>query len=93
LAGRELRDRLAIPDPWRRNVDAGLALIDDLELQIASLTVELRRRGADHRYIPLLVTAPGFGWINAFTSPRRSATSSGSPRRPSSAATPACARA
>jgi transposase len=22
---------------------------------------------ADHRYIPLLVTAPGFGWINAFT--------------------------
>jgi transposase len=23
--------------------------------------------GADHRYIPLLVTAPGFGWINAFT--------------------------
>jgi transposase len=66
-AGRELLDRLAIPDPWRRNVDASLALIDDLELQIASLTVELRRQGADHRYIPLLVTAPGFGWINAYT--------------------------
>jgi transposase len=29
--------------------------------------VELKRQGADHRYIPLLVTAPGFGWINAFT--------------------------
>jgi transposase len=67
LAGRELLDRLAIPDPWRRNVDAGLELIDDLELQIAGLTVELKRQGADHRYIPLLVTAPGFGWINAFT--------------------------
>ena len=66
-AGRELLDRLAIPDPWRRNVDVSLALIDDLELQIANLTVELRRQGADHRYIPLLVTAPGFGWINAFT--------------------------
>ena len=66
-AGRELLDRLAIPDPWRRNVDASLELIDDLELQIASLTVELRRQGADHRYIPLLVTAPGFGWINAYT--------------------------
>ena len=25
------------------------------------------RLGADHRYIPLLVTAPGFGWINTFT--------------------------
>src|SRR3954465_11343576 len=66
-AGRELLDRLAVPDPWRRNVDASLELIDDLELQIASLTVELRRQGADHRYIPLLVTAPGFGWINAYT--------------------------
>ena len=66
-AGRELLDRLEIPDPWRRNVDVSLALIDDLELQIANLTVELRRQGADHRYIPLLVTAPGFGWINAFT--------------------------
>jgi hypothetical protein len=29
--------------------------------------VQLKQRGADHRYIPLLVTAPGFGWINAFT--------------------------
>ncbi len=67
LAGRELLDRLAIPDPWRRNVDVSLGLIDDLELQIARLTVELKHRGADHRYIPLLVTAPGFGWINAFT--------------------------
>jgi transposase len=36
-------------------------------LQIASLTVELRRQGADHRYIALLVSAPGFGWINAYT--------------------------
>ena len=67
LAGRELLDRLEIPEPWRRNVDASLELIDDLELQIARLTVELKRQGADHRYIPLLVTAPGFGWINAFT--------------------------
>jgi transposase len=31
LAGRELLDRLAIPDPWRRNVDASLELIDELE--------------------------------------------------------------
>src|SRR3954462_12608178 len=66
-AGRELLDRLQIPDPWRRTVDVSLELIDDLELQIARLTVELRRQGADHRYIPLLITAPGFGWINAYT--------------------------
>jgi transposase len=67
LAGRELLDRLQIPEPWRRNVDVALGLVDDLELQIASLTVELKRQGADHRYVPLLVTAPGFGWINAYT--------------------------
>jgi transposase len=93
LAGRELLDRLAIPDPWRRSVDVSLQLIDDLELQLATLTVELKRLGADHRYIPLLVTAPGFGWINAFTVASEIATSSASPRRPSCAATPACARA
>jgi transposase len=32
-----------------------------------ALTCELKRQGADHRYTPLLVTAPGFGWINAYT--------------------------
>jgi transposase len=66
-AGRALLDRLTIPDPWRRTVDASLQLIDDLELQIARLTVELKRERADHGYIPLLVTAPGFGCINAYT--------------------------
>jgi transposase len=66
-AGRELLDRLEIPEPWRGNVEVSLAVIDELEMRIARLTVELRRQGADHRYIPLLVTAPGFGWINAFT--------------------------
>jgi transposase len=49
------------------NVDMSLELIDDLELQIARLTCELKRQGATHRYIALLVTAPGFGWINAYT--------------------------
>jgi hypothetical protein len=66
-AGREVLDRLEIPDPWRSNIDVSLALIDDLELQIAALTVQLKRQGVDHRYIPLLVTAPGIGWINAYT--------------------------
>src|SRR3954449_9980860 len=56
LAGRDLLDRLEIPDPWRANVDVALELIDDLELQIARRTVVLKRQGADHRYIPLLVT-------------------------------------
>jgi transposase len=66
-AGRDLLDRLQIPDPWRANIDVSLALIDDLELRIAELTVRLKRQGAEHRYIPVLVTAPGIGWINAYT--------------------------
>src|SRR4051812_30406350 len=66
-AGGELLDRLQVPDPWRANIDVSLQLIDDLDLQIAALTVQLKRRGADHRYIPLLVTAPGVGWINGYT--------------------------
>jgi hypothetical protein len=28
---------LAIPDPWRRTVDASLALIDDIDLPVAQL--------------------------------------------------------
>jgi Transposase IS116/IS110/IS902 family len=28
---------------------------------------ELERSGADHRDVPLLLTAPGCGWINSFT--------------------------
>src|SRR5215211_1773379 len=66
-AGPELLDRMQVPDPWRANIDVSLQLIDDLYLQIAALTVQLKRRGVDHRYIPLLVTAPGIGWINAYT--------------------------
>jgi hypothetical protein len=87
-AGRLLLDRLAIPDPWRRNVDVSLELIDDLELQIAQLTVELRRQGADHPYIPLLIAAPGFGWINAFTVASEIGDIERFASRPSSAATP-----
>jgi transposase len=53
-AGRELLDRLQIPDPWRANVDVSLGLIDDLELQISQLTVQLKQRGVDHRSIAAL---------------------------------------
>ena len=31
VAGRRLLKQLDIPEPWRAHVDAGLALIDDLE--------------------------------------------------------------
>jgi transposase len=67
LGGRRLLARLELPQPWRGHVDASLELIDDLELRIARIEAELKRSGADHRYVPLLMTAPGFGWIISFT--------------------------
>ncbi len=66
-AGRELLDRLEIPPPWRDTVDASIALIDDLDRQIAEVNRQLRAGSADHPYVPLLLTVPGIGWVLAFT--------------------------
>jgi transposase len=66
-AGRQLLDRLAIPQPWRDTVDASLYLIDYLSSEIDAIERQLRAGGADHRYIPLLLTVPGIGWVLAFT--------------------------
>jgi transposase len=65
--GRRLLERLEIPEPWRSNVTATVTLIDDLERQIAELNRRLREGHADHPYIPLLISAPGIGWVLAFT--------------------------
>ena len=67
IAGRQLLRELDIPEPWRGHVDASVALIDDLELRISEIEHQLKRSGADHRYLPLLMTAPGIGWITGFT--------------------------
>jgi len=65
--GRELLARLDVPEPWRSNVTASVALIDDLERQIAEVNTRLKTGHADHPYIPLLRSAPGIGWVLAFT--------------------------
>jgi transposase len=65
--GRRLLQRLEVPEPWRSNVTASLELIDDLEQQIAEVNRRLKDGHADHRYIPLLMSVPGVGWVLAFT--------------------------
>jgi hypothetical protein len=65
VTGRKLLDSLDVPEPWRCHVDASLLLIDQLERQIVEIERELKRSGADHRYVPLLLTAPGIGWVLA----------------------------
>jgi transposase len=65
--GRELLEHLDFPDPWRDNVLACVALIDDLDRRIDALERELKALGADHRYVPLLLTVPGVSWVLAYT--------------------------
>lgn len=66
-AGRELLGRLEFPEPWRSGVLAAVAMIDDLDRQIADIDRELKALGADHRYIPTLMSAPGIAWVLGYT--------------------------
>jgi transposase len=65
--GRRLLDSLQLPEPWAGDVAASLRLLDDLEREINACETELRRLGADHPDVLLLMTAPGIGWILAST--------------------------
>ncbi len=46
---------------------ASLHLIDVLEEQIDGIEGELRRLSADHRYLQLLMSAPGISWVLGYT--------------------------
>jgi transposase len=65
--GRELIARLRLPEPWAGTVEASLRLIDELEREIDACEAELRALGAEHRYVPLLLTIPGIAWVLAYT--------------------------
>jgi transposase len=67
VGGRRLFERLALPEPWRSTTAASLALIDTFDEQIDACERQLRRLGADHPYVPRLITCPGVAWILAFT--------------------------
>jgi transposase len=66
-SGRALLARLELPQPWAGTLGASLRLIDELGREIDGLERELRRLGADHRYVPLLLTVPGIAWVLAYT--------------------------
>lgn len=67
VRGRALLARLGLPEPWAGDVSASLRLIDEINREIAACEGELRRLGADHRYVPLLTTIPGIAWVLAYT--------------------------
>ena len=66
-SGRALLARLDLPEPWAGTVRASLRLIDELDEEIAACEAELRCLGAEHRYVPLLLTVPGIAWVLAYT--------------------------
>jgi len=67
LGGRRFLARCELSEPWRSSIAASLYLIDVFEEQITAIEQELRRLGAEHRYLPLLMSVPGIGWVLCYT--------------------------
>jgi transposase len=67
IAGRDCLARLELPEPWAGDVIACLRLIDILDGEINECEHELHRLGADHRYVPRLMSAPGIAWVLGYT--------------------------
>jgi transposase len=67
VRGRELLERLVLPEPWQRTVSASVWLIDQLNDQIGALEADLRGCDLDSPKAALLRTAPGIGWILGYT--------------------------
>jgi len=67
VRGRELLAALAIPEPWATTLGTSLRLVDEFEAEIGTCEAELRAMGADHPYVPLLMSAPGVGWLVGFS--------------------------
>jgi transposase len=65
--GRELLDRLEVPEPWRSHVTTAMALIDDLDREITAIDRELRAAAGCHPYVSLLRTVPGIGPVLGYT--------------------------
>jgi transposase len=103
VRGRQLLARLGLPEPWQRSIEASVRLIDELEREITDCESELRQLGTDHRYVPLLLTVPGIGWVLAYTiaaeigdisrfpSPRKLAATQASARASTNQANATCA--
>jgi transposase len=65
--GRQLLAHLGLPEPWAGTTAAAVRLIDDLDAQVEGCERQLRRLGADHPWVPLLMTVPGIAWVLGYT--------------------------
>ncbi|MGD0019034.1 MAG: transposase, partial [Candidatus Limnocylindrales bacterium] len=67
ISGHELIASLALPEPWAATLATSLGLVDELDQRIDECGREIIRLGADHPYIPVLLTVPGVGPLLAYT--------------------------
>ncbi len=67
VQGRGLLARLGLPEPWHSTVLASVRLIDETDREITAIERELRSLGADHPYLPVLMSAPGIAWVLGYT--------------------------
>ena len=67
VRGRQLPLARSACPSRQGTIEASLRLIDELDREITDGERELRRLGADHRYVPLLLTVPGISWVLAYT--------------------------
>jgi len=65
--GRELLASLAIPVPWASTLATSLRFVDELDAEIAACERDLHAQGAEHPYVPLLMSAPGIAWVLGYT--------------------------
>src|SRR5438067_3219908 len=66
VRGRQLLARHGLTETWQATFEASLRKNDELDREIGECERELRRLGADHRYVPLLCTVPGISWVLAY---------------------------
>ena len=67
LFGTKGRELLAVPEPWATTLATSLRFVDELDAEIAACERDLRTQGADHPYVPLLMTVPGIAWVLGYT--------------------------
>ena len=56
-----------LPESWAADVTAALRLIEILNGETNDCEPALRRLGVHHAYEPLLMSAPGIGWVLGYT--------------------------
>lgn len=67
VGGRRFLDRCELAEPWSSKVAASVYLSDVLGERIDAMEGELCHTGAEHRFLQMLISAPGIGWMLGYT--------------------------